>query len=173
MLRETIDPATGMRHVSASGDDCRRLAGALDAGGLRSEALPQYLEALEAALGAAVLQTAVGLAVLASASWVIASERYGRPASYFVTWQTATAVVGLDHPGIVRDVSDALASRGVNIEELETETSNAPMDGGTLFTARAVLGLPAGVSTESLRDVLEELAHQLLVDIELDEADAD
>jgi glycine cleavage system regulatory protein len=82
-------------------------------------------------------------------------------------------LVGLDHPGIVRDVSDALASRGVNIEELETETSNAPMDGGTLFIARAVLGLPAGVSTESLRDVLEELAHQLLVDIELDEADAD
>ncbi len=46
-------------------------------------------------LGATVLQTAAGLAVLASASWVAASERYGRAASYFVTWQAATAVVGL------------------------------------------------------------------------------
>ena len=46
-------------------------------------------------LAAAVLQMALGLALLASASWVVASERYGRPDSYFVTWQAATAMVGL------------------------------------------------------------------------------
>jgi cell division protein FtsW len=46
-------------------------------------------------LTAAILQTAVGLALLASASWVLASERYGRPGSYFFTWQAATAMVGL------------------------------------------------------------------------------
>jgi cell division protein FtsW len=46
-------------------------------------------------LGAAVLQVAVGLALLASASWVVAQERYGLPESYFFTWQAATAVVGL------------------------------------------------------------------------------
>jgi glycine cleavage system regulatory protein len=80
-------------------------------------------------------------------------------------------LVGLDQPGIIRDISDALASRGVSIEELETETSNAPMDGGTLFKARAVLVLPVDVSAEALTDVLEELAHQLMVDIELNEAD--
>jgi len=46
-------------------------------------------------LGAAILQTGVGLALLASASWLIATERYGRPGSYFFTWQAATALVGL------------------------------------------------------------------------------
>jgi cell division protein FtsW len=46
-------------------------------------------------LGATVLQTAIGLAILASASWLIATERYGRPGSYFVTWQAATAMIGL------------------------------------------------------------------------------
>ncbi len=46
-------------------------------------------------LGAAILQMAAGLAILASASWLIATERYGRPGSYFFTWQAATAVVGL------------------------------------------------------------------------------
>jgi len=46
-------------------------------------------------LGAAILQMAVGLAILGSASWLIATERYGRPGSYFFTWQAATAVVGL------------------------------------------------------------------------------
>ena len=81
-------------------------------------------------------------------------------------------LVGLDQPGIVRDVSDALAARNVNIEELETETSNAPMDGGTLFKARAVLVLPPDLSTDDLTDVLEELAVQLMVDIEVDEATA-
>jgi glycine cleavage system regulatory protein len=79
-------------------------------------------------------------------------------------------LVGLDQPGIVRDISDALASRDINIEELDTETSNAPMDGGTLFKARAVLVLPPDVSADNLTDVLEELAVQLMVDIELDHA---
>jgi cell division protein FtsW len=46
-------------------------------------------------LAAAVLQVFVGLAVLASASWVLAEERYHRPGSYFFTWQAATALVGL------------------------------------------------------------------------------
>lgn len=82
-------------------------------------------------------------------------------------------LVGLDQPGIVRDISDALATRGVSIEELETETSSAPMDGGTLFMARAVLVLPEDVSAEALTDVLEDLAHQLMVDIELNEAGRD
>jgi cell division protein FtsW len=46
-------------------------------------------------LGAAILQTTVGLAILASASWLIATERYGLPGSYFFSWQAATALIGL------------------------------------------------------------------------------
>jgi len=46
-------------------------------------------------LGAAVLQVAVGLALLASASWAVARERYNLTESYFFTWQAAAAVVGL------------------------------------------------------------------------------
>lgn len=46
-------------------------------------------------IGAVFLQLAVGLAILASASWIIATERYGRPGSYFFTWQAATGLIGL------------------------------------------------------------------------------
>ncbi len=46
-------------------------------------------------LGAAVLETAIGLAILGSASWLIATERYGRSGSYFFSWQAATAMIGL------------------------------------------------------------------------------
>ena len=46
-------------------------------------------------LGSTILLTAIGLAILASASWLLATERYGRSGSYFFTWQAATAIVGL------------------------------------------------------------------------------
>ena len=78
-------------------------------------------------------------------------------------------LVGLDQPGIVRDISEALASRDVNIEELETGTVETPMEGGVLFRARASLVLPEALSVDDLTDVLEELAVQLMVDIEIDE----
>ncbi len=78
-------------------------------------------------------------------------------------------LVGVDQPGIVRQVSDALASHDVYIEELATETVETPMDGGTLFRAKASLVLPKGLTVDELTDELEELAVQLMVDIEIDE----
>ena len=92
------------------------------------------------------------------------------PAEPAKTQSLIRDLVGLDQPGIVRQISDALASRNVNIEELATETVAAPMEGGTLFKARATLVLPKDLSADELTDVLEELAVQLMVDIEIDEA---
>jgi glycine cleavage system regulatory protein len=74
-------------------------------------------------------------------------------------------LVGSDHPGIVRDISRALARHRVNIEELETEVTSAPMSGETLFRARARLQLPATVTVDTLRGVLEALAADLVVDL--------
>jgi len=45
--------------------------------------------------GSAMILTAFGLAVMASASWVLTAERYHRAPSYFLLWQGATALVGL------------------------------------------------------------------------------
>src|SRR5262245_4514814 len=42
-------------------------------------------------------------------------------------------LVGNDRPGIVRDISRALARQGVNIEELETGVESAAMSGDMLF----------------------------------------
>lgn len=80
-------------------------------------------------------------------------------------------LVGLDRPGIVREVSEVLARRNVNIEELETETISAPMEGGTIFKAHAILTLPDMVSVDYLTEAFEDLAGQLMVDIEI-EADS-
>ncbi len=74
-------------------------------------------------------------------------------------------IVGHDRPGIVRQISRALASAGVNIEELHTECASAAMTGETLFKARATLGLPASCDLGRLRRELEQIAADLIVDI--------
>lgn len=74
-------------------------------------------------------------------------------------------LVGLDRPGLVRQISDVLAAAGANVEELHTDRENAPMSGGVLFRARARVHLPAGASIESLRAACERLASDLVVDL--------
>lgn len=79
-------------------------------------------------------------------------------------------LVGQDHPGIVHDISHALASHDVSIRELHTETTSAPMAGGALFNATAVLDVPEDIPIGQVRQRLEALANELMVDIELQEA---
>lgn len=79
-------------------------------------------------------------------------------------------LVGNDHPGIVREIAQALARRGVNVDELSTGCESAPMSGEVLFRARARLQVPADVTLESLADELEKIASDLMVDLTLDEA---
>jgi len=76
-------------------------------------------------------------------------------------------LLGADHPGIVAEISAALAARNVSIEELSTDVRDAPMAGGTLFEARAVLNAPPTTGTDALRSILEGLADELMVEIRL------
>jgi glycine cleavage system regulatory protein len=76
-------------------------------------------------------------------------------------------LVGADRPGIIAEISALLAAHGVSIEDLVTELVDAPMAGGLLFEARAVLVAPESASAEALREALEELADRLMVDVHL------
>jgi glycine cleavage system regulatory protein len=82
-------------------------------------------------------------------------------------------LVGADRPGIVREITEVLAAHGVNIDRLRTEARDAPMSGGRLFEAHAVLEVDADTDLGALRVALERLADELMVDIELDPAAAD
>lgn len=79
-------------------------------------------------------------------------------------------LVGNDRPGIVREITQALARRGVNVDELSTGCESAAMSGEVLFRATARLDVPADVTVESLSDELEKIASDLMVDLTLDEA---
>ena len=76
-------------------------------------------------------------------------------------------LLGADHPGIVAEISASLAARHVSIEQLSTDVREAPMAGGTLFEAHAVLNAPPTTSTDALRSMLEGLADELMVEIRL------
>ena len=76
-------------------------------------------------------------------------------------------IFGVDHPGIIHEISHALARQNVSIDELATETWSAPMGGGTVFEAQASLRIPPGLSLPQLRDSLTRLADELAVDIKL------
>jgi glycine cleavage system regulatory protein len=77
-------------------------------------------------------------------------------------------LVGQDRPGIVKEISHALAERGVNVEELETECESAPMSGEILFKANATLRAPADVDIDALQTDLEAIAQDLMVELHLD-----
>lgn len=79
----------------------------------------------------------------------------------------AMSLVGNDRPGIVRDLSAVLTSHGVSIEELRTSTREAPMAGGTLFEADATLVVRSDHDIAALRRAVEQLAGELMVDIDL------
>jgi len=80
-------------------------------------------------------------------------------------------LIGSDRPGIVHKISEALAARGVNVDELNTECDGAPWSGGTLFKAMARLRAPKSLDLDRLRDSLEAIASDLMVDIRIGEAD--
>lgn len=77
-------------------------------------------------------------------------------------------LVGQDRPGIVREISSALAMLGVSVQDLRTVVESAPMSGERLFRAHAELAPPEGVELEKIRAALERLADELMVDVTLE-----
>jgi glycine cleavage system regulatory protein len=76
-------------------------------------------------------------------------------------------LVGNDRPGIIKEISRALALQHVNVEELATQCTTAPMSGESLFNAQAELKVPADLDVHALQRQLEQLADDLIVEISL------
>lgn len=76
-------------------------------------------------------------------------------------------LTGVDHPGIVHEVSAALASLDVSIDELHSRIFSGSMSGEAMFEANADVVLPVGLDEDHLRDTLEDLANDLVVELHL------
>ncbi len=76
-------------------------------------------------------------------------------------------LLGQDQSGIVHRITSLLAQNGATVDDMETEVVDASMSGEKLFKASIILRLAEGNSIEQLSEVLEDLANELIVDIEL------
>jgi glycine cleavage system regulatory protein len=128
------------------------------AGILRAEVPPDRVSAALVALAALESR---GLKVIAETART--GDRAGAERSMNLE------LVGLDRPGIVREISQLLAASGVNVEDLVTNRTSAPMSGDMLFEARAHVRVPADIDLSSLRASLERLASDLVVEVKLEE----
>lgn len=117
---------------------------------ISSEQKPALLDALQA------LQTN-GLQIIIRPDQAASATATGR--------ETTLEIVGADRPGIVREITSALARAGVNVEEFSSEVVSAPMSGEKLFKAEARLHLPEHCDLAALKAGLEKIAADLLVDV--------
>ncbi|MBT5796267.1 MAG: ACT domain-containing protein [Porticoccaceae bacterium] len=74
-------------------------------------------------------------------------------------------IIANDRPGIIGEISTLLATKGINLESLETFCESAPMSAGVMFKARASVQLPKKISERYLIGLLEGLSDDLMVEV--------
>jgi glycine cleavage system transcriptional repressor len=77
-------------------------------------------------------------------------------------------VAGADHQGIIHEVAHHLASQNINIENMDTSTSPAPMSGTPLFTMKGVVLVPPKLNFHDWSDALEEVCDKLNVNVKIE-----
>jgi len=75
------------------------------------------------------------------------------------------SVIGADHEGIVHHVAEYIAGMHIQVDAMETYVTKAPVTGTPLFSMHAEVQAPPNIKLPMLRNKLEELGHQLGVDI--------
>lgn len=74
---------------------------------------------------------------------------------------------GPDRPGIVREISGALAQYQINLEKLDTRLSSMPYSGEPLFEAEGIMAIPNSLERHQLAEHLDRIANELAMDIVL------
>ena len=75
---------------------------------------------------------------------------------------------GADNEGIVKVLSKYLAKKSINILEMETHISQAPISGTPLFNLNATVSIPSDVEEKGIQSDLSQIAQDLGVEIHLD-----
>lgn len=77
-------------------------------------------------------------------------------------------VIGPDRQGIVKEISRALAQREVNVIEMDSEVSSAPMSAELIFSACIDAEIPEHIDLDDLEESLEEIANTMTLEIDLE-----
>lgn len=104
---------------------------------------------------------------LANNSLALAVERRDITSERQTDCEFTLELVGQDRPGVIHDITQLLARHNINVGKLETEIQNASMSGEQMFFAKAQVWIPIGLDLTLVQDELEEMANELMVDINL------
>jgi len=74
-------------------------------------------------------------------------------------------VVSMDHPGIVQRVVSILHHHNVNIQNLDTRITNAPLSGAPLFDLTIEASIPADRPLSEVKEELQQLAAEMNLDL--------
>ncbi|MEH6826352.1 MAG: ACT domain-containing protein [Motiliproteus sp.] len=154
-LVEMVSATLAQHHASWQESSMSRLAGKF-AGILIASVDSQQLQPLSEAL---TRLESKGLKITIESDQKATSKRDGMAISL--------ALTGHDKPGIVRQISQALAAQGISVDRLETSIVSGSMSAEQLFKAEADLLVPTDVDIDSLQENLEAIASDLMVDITL------
>ncbi len=83
--------------------------------------------------------------------------------------QFLISLYGTDHPGIVSEITEALAKRKISITDLQTKVSSGPKP---LYVMLLEVAVPESVDTEEFREALDQLRADLKVEITLQDIEA-
>ena len=77
------------------------------------------------------------------------------------------SVWGADHSGIVHAVAEYLTDENIQVEDIETHVTKAPLTGTPLFSMNAIVQAPPELGLPELREKLEDVGDELGVDIDV------
>lgn len=76
-------------------------------------------------------------------------------------------VFGADHEGIIHEIAHTLSQFGINIESMDTETTQAPNSGTTLFSMTALVVVPPSLPEQKWKAALKDAENHQHVDIKV------
>ena len=79
---------------------------------------------------------------------------------------------GADNEGIVKVLSKYLAGKSINILEMETHISNAPVTGTPLFNLIAITSTPVNLNMSNIQSDLNQIAQKLGVEITVNQSES-
>ena len=80
-------------------------------------------------------------------------------------------LLGADNEGIVKVLSEYFANKSINIIELNTHVSPAPVTGTPLFNLKTIIDLPDRININMIQTELDNISNTLGVEINFSKSD--
>ena len=77
-------------------------------------------------------------------------------------------VVAADRPGVLHELAEFFASRGISLEQVNSSRYRAMQTGAEMFSAQITVGIPVKTHIAALRDDFREFCDRLNLDAIID-----